>query len=232
MSKARVYATLSGNLTEFLKGERTEAAKIITAAVNRAATGLRDELRKQVKANFRRTGRMQRAAGQNFVKTVRARMYPVGRKSMGAAGLVYFTASFMAAHIQGATIKAQGGRWLIIPLPEAVRRGYDMQEGDRSTFGRFTKGSNAGNANVAAATRDFGPLAFIQLPGGRALLAGNPARQNAKGRKSFTGTKLGGALVPLFILVPQVRLKPRIDVDGPARKALDRLYRDIARELG
>lgn len=228
---ANFRVEISGNLGGFLEGERTEMASRITDAVNRASMGLRDELRQQVRQNFRRAGRRQRAGGQNFEKTVRARIYPEGKKSMGAAGLVYFTAKFMATHIEGGTIRAQGGRWMLIPLPEAERRGYDMAAGERSSFGRFSKGSKAGNAQVSMAVHDFGPLAFIKLDGGKAMLAGNPARQGARGQKTHRGSSLGGTpLVPLFLLVPQIRLKPRIDLDGAARRHLDRLYRDIASE--
>lgn len=104
---------------------------------------------------------------------------------------------------------------MAIPLPEAEARGYDRAEVDRSSFGRFSKGSGAGDAMIAAAVRDFGKLAFVPSPGGGVLVA-----------------KSKGKTIPLFALRQQVQIKKSIDVTGPAADWLNRLGEDIAADLG
>ena len=71
-------------------------------------------------------------------------------------------------------------------------------------------------------------LRFIYRRGQPSLLVAE-TRLNSKGRavasKSKTGRGL--AIVPIFLLVPQVKLQKRLSLDGPAREAEARLPRLI-----
>lgn len=104
-------------LAKFLAGAKVRLAEAVTKAVNRAAIGLRDQVRGQVQSHFK---------GDKLAKAVRSRTYPQGRRSgVSAAGLVYIAADWIETHIHGATISAKEG-YMAIPLPEAEARGYTV----------------------------------------------------------------------------------------------------------
>lgn len=198
----RLVATVSADIADALAREKERLASVTTAAVNRAAVGLRDGIRDQMRSSF---------TGDRLPRAVRARTYPEGRRSVGAAGLVWIAVPWINAHIEGAVITADTGRYLAIPLPEAEARGYDRQAEDRSTMGRFAKGSGGGNAMVAAAVRDFGKLSFIPTAGGGVLVA-----------------RQGRQQIPLFALRRMVRLPARLDIARLSAEWLRRLADDIA----
>ena len=216
----RLMATVTGSLFDYLKGRRDALAKEVTSVVNHTATELRDDYRADIKRVFRGTGG---GRSRDFSKTVRANLYPGRRPSTNAAGLVYFGASWMRAHVEGTTIRAAGGRWLVIPLPYAEKLGFARKEENRSSFGRFVAGSRAGDANIAKAERKFGPLAPHQINGGRILLVARPKAPVTRRRKGGPA-RLADGSIPLFLLLPAVRLRARFQIKPAADRALDKLY--------
>lgn len=208
-----VSARVDGDLAVILGDAYATLAAEVTAAVSKAGTALRDQLRGQISSNFRTAGVGARAGGQNMVNAVRSKTYPErGRASARAAAVVSIGIPWIRAFTDGATITPHGA-YLVIPTAEAEARGFDRQADQRSSFGKFSTGNRAGDANIAAATRALGPLRLVKLANGNAILV---ARQP------------GGPGVVLFVLVRQVSLRPRLDVDGPAQAALD----GLAAELG
>ena len=67
-------------------------------------------------------------------------------------------------------------------------------------------------------------LRFVYLGGQPSLLVAE-TRLNSKGGAAVSKSKTGRGLatVPIFILVPQVKLPKRLSLEGPAREAEARL---------
>ena len=132
-------------------------------------------------------------------------MYPATGASIRAAALVYSNASKVVDGFdRGVLIRAKNGFWLAIPTAAAGAKGVGNK---RITPGGWEQRSGQ-------------RLRFVFRRGQPSLLVAE-ARLNSKGRavasKSKTGR--GVATVPIFILVPQVKLLKRLSLDGPAREA-------------
>ena len=147
--------------------------------------------------------------GQRLANTWRAELYPKGRKSIKAAGFVFTKApTIIRAFDQGAVIKSKHGFWLAIPTPAAGTGA----RGKRMTPGLWEQmhGSR---------------LQFIYRRGAPSLLVAENMRARtgkrggfAKGSASALRTGRGMTTVVMFILVPQVSLKKRLDVDVAAER--------------
>ena len=119
----KLIAALAGNLDQMLADEVRIAEQAVTHSIREATDGLKTELRSQV------TGA---GLGQRLANTWRGEVYPKGKLSIKAAGLVYSRAPvIVGAHDQGATIRSKDGFWLAIPLPAAGKgpRGKRMTPG-------------------------------------------------------------------------------------------------------
>lgn len=183
-------------------------APALTEAVNAAASAMRDDLRAQVVGaglgdGLARAWSVKPAQGYNRFRAL------VGPGKSAAL--------IESAFFAGATIVARNARWMVVPLPEAIARGYNsgvLRNNDARSLRKKW-------ANVAAAIRDFGDLRFVPVGGGRtALLFGH-----VKGRR---GTARD---VPLFLLVRQVQEKKLLDIDGARARARADLARRIAAAL-
>ncbi|MFN4201875.1 MAG: DUF6441 family protein [Tabrizicola sp.] len=175
----------------------------VTAAIGATGDALKAGWRAQI---------VSAGLGQRLANTIRERLYP-GRPSLGAASLVWTKApDIVDAHDRGALIRSGNGFWLAIPLPAA--------------------GSLPGNARMT-------PLAFERRTGLRLRFVyrrGRPSLLVAEGRVSAAGravrsrskTGRGAATVPVFVLLPQVKLAKRLDVERLARAAGERLPALIA----
>jgi hypothetical protein len=181
---------------EYLAGERA-----VTAAMDRAA--------RQIKQDWR--GQITRAGlGRRLANTIRARRFPEREASMDAAALVWSKApEIVGAHARGALIRSREGFWLAIPLPTAGRgRG-----GARLTPGEWER-------------RRGMRLRFVYRRGGPSLLVADSARVSRRGvavakrgrRRKTDGILTGEQTVPVFLLVPQVRLPRRLDLVSGAKR--------------
>ncbi len=215
---------LGRGLEEYLKDREGRLAKEVTQAVRLTATELRDGYRQQIAAKFSAPWTAgAKPAGARFQKIVRGVDFPRRRNSTSPASLVTFNAPWFEAHVKGATIRASGARFLVIPLPAAERLGFNKREEDRDSSGRFVAGSKAGDANIAKAERRFGPLQRARAKGGRFLLLARP-KQPLKRKRKASATRFTDGSIPLFLLVPAVKLRARFDLDGPALRAHSTLY--------
>lgn len=186
----------------------THLAKGMKQAAELAGVTARDELRKQA-ASFMKPG------STRAVKAIQMFVYPRGEESIGAASVTVMRGDWWQAHATGVTIKAQGARWLVIPLPEAKKLRLDRSfSGGRSTRGmRLTKKK----ADIPEG------LQFIPINSQRALLV-LPARQRITGRRGARQTqdyKRGlreGPDTPMFLLVRQVRLPKRMSIETAETK--------------
>jgi hypothetical protein len=195
----RMTAALSGDLRRLLAEEVRSAESAVTAGVRRAGEGLKGELRQQV------TGA---GLGGRLANAWRDRHYPNGK--VDAASLVWTKApQIIRAFAEGVTIRSRRGRWLAIPTENAPRRGTDGKRISPSTFPEHR----------------LGRLRLVARPGKVPLLVVDGLRQSTGRRGGFRRASAralrsgqGVVTVVMFVLVPQVTLRRRLDVQGAARR--------------
>ena len=198
----RIVAALEGDLEAHMAAELEEAEKAVTGG---GAPGRR--------AGSSATGGAQITAaglGQRLARTIRNQHYPKAGASLSAAAMVWSKAPvIVGAHDAGALIRSKNGFWLAIPTPAAGRA-----LGGR----RITPGGMGAQDRAAAALR---------LSAWRALAARRRPGTHHQAREGGgePGARPGAARVtaPIFILVPQVRLRKRLDLDRAARNWESRL---------
>jgi hypothetical protein len=178
-----------------------------------------DDKRKLVTDSVRRVGLAAQArlrqqvttslrGAQGVANAWRIKFYPDGRPSLGAAAVIFSKApNIIQAFDAGEVITPKGARYLAIPLPAA---GPVNVGGKRITPRSY-------------AQRTGQTLAFVERPGKSALLVANPPRG---------GTGARARPVAVFVLVPQITPRKRLDVDGVARQASEDLARAITAGLG
>ncbi|WP_096703343.1 DUF6441 family protein [Magnetospirillum sp. 15-1] len=196
----KLAAAISGDLRKIMAEEVKDAEDAVTAAMRQAADGLKADLRRQV---------TEAGMGQRLANTWRAELYPKGQKSIKAAGFVFTRApTIIRAFDQGAVIKSKHGFWLAIPTPAAGTGA----RGKRMTPGLWEQMHGA-------------RLRFIYRRGAPSLLVAENMRARAgkrggfaKGSASALRSGRGMTTVVMFILVPQVSLKKRLDVDAAAER--------------
>lgn len=205
------FAALGEAVRRDLEAEAGRIAKAVEAGVGDAGEGLKQDLRRQVLAA---------GLGVRLARTWRSRTYP--NKGHDAASLVWSKAPHIVRAFDEATvIRSRNGLWLAIPTPAAPKRGVGGKRIDPSNFPEHR----------------FGRLRFVYRRGRPSLLVVDGVRVNAStgrvGRRSKGGAytrsgrmKTGMSTVVMFLLVPQVRMPKRLDVERAAAKwtrALPRL---------
>lgn len=196
-----------------LKGAVTDVERAVTAAMDEVTSGLKAELREQVTGS---------GLGGRLANTWRGKRYPISGLSADAAAFVWSRApNIIDAFERGVTIRSKRGLWLAIPTPAAGATGLDAS-GARK---RVTPGGWERRTGMR--------LRFVYRRGAPSLLVADDARLGKSGlaRSRVHKTKAGGSYVPLagrqtivvFILVPQVTLRKRLDVDGAGNRWADRV---------
>jgi hypothetical protein len=206
----RLLAAIQGDLNALLTAELRNAERAVNAGVRAATDGLKTELRRQI------TGA---GLGTRLANTWRGEVYPKGQPSIGAAGFVWSKApGIVGLYAEGAVIRSKQGLFLAIPTPAAGRYGDARQK------------ITPGNWERIHGMR----LRFVYRRGSPSLLVADNARLTKRGRatanigrsKGVAFTRISGrTTVPLFILVPQVTVRKRLDVDGAAQKWIAALPR-------
>ena len=192
----KLSATIT-DIAKLMQGEIKAGEKAVSAAIRDAGTGLKTSWRAQI------TGA---GLGARLARSIRSEVYPEAQNSLNAAALVWSKAPvIIGAHDTGPLIRARGGLWLAIPT-EAAGKG---RGGKRPTPREWE-------------ARTGLTLRFIPRRTGPSLLIAE-ARLNTKGRAVVSRSKTGRgvASVPIFLLVRQVRLRKRLDLERDAARALD-----------
>ena len=185
------------DLAALMAAEIKAGERAVTTAMRDAGGQLKADWRRQI------TGA---GLGQRLAKTIRAETWPKGTTSIGAAALVWSNAPvIVGAHDTGPLIRSKEGFWLTIPT-EAAGRGL---RGGRITPGEWER-------------RRGLRLRFVYRRTGPSLLVAE-GRLNKGGRAvaSRSKTGRGRTTVPIFLLVPQVKLPKRLDLDRDAERAHD-----------
>ena len=202
----RLEAAIRGDLKKIMKEETAAAEKAVTLGVVAASNGLKAELRTQV---------TRAGLGEKMARTWKLRRYPSSGFSLGTAGLVYADMpQVIRAFNDGVTITNAKGAFLAIPTPAAPKRGVG---GKRINPDNFPEHS-------------LGRLRFIYRKGAPSLLVVENLRASTgkrggyrKASESALKSGRGITTVVMFILLPQVTLKKRLDVDGAAERWRDKL---------
>lgn len=181
-----------------LLAEMEREIKAGESAVTRAMQAAGQELKADWRAQITRAG-----LGARLARTIRSEAYPIRGESLEAAALVWTKApQIIGAHDSGPLIRSKSGFWLAIPT-EAAGKG---RGGKRLTPGEWEQ-------------RRGLRLRFIYRRRGPSLLVAE-GRLNSRGIGVASRSKTGRGLttVPVFLLVPQVKLRKRLDLARDAAR--------------
>ncbi|MDR7232292.1 hypothetical protein J2X45_003398 [Caulobacter sp. BE264] len=164
-----------------------------------------------------------------LAKSWRSRVYPAGQSSMDPAGWVWTKVpKLVDAFDRGVTIKSAQGLWLAIPTAAAGAKGYTRDsvgraygarpKMERVTPGGFERRTGLKLRFVFKSRR----VSLLVVDGARYDSRGRAAQLKARGRNARLYRE-GGKTIVVFILVPQAKLKKRLDVDGAAARAEARM---------
>ena len=188
---------ITPDLVAAMAAEVKAGEKAVTAAMRQAGTGLKAAWRGQI------TGA---GLGRRLANSIRSQSYPKAAESLNAAALVWSKAPvIVGAHDTGPLIRSKDGFWLAIPT-EAAGRGL---RGAKLTPGEWER-------------RRGLRLRFGYRRRGPSLLVAE-GRLNSRGLgvASRSKTGRGRTTVPIFLLVSQVKLPKRLDLDRDAERALN-----------
>ena len=191
----RLQLDITPDLVAMMAAEIKAGERAVSLAVSAAGNSVKSSWRAQI------TGA---GLGQRLANTIRSEQFPKGRPSLSAAAVVWSKAPvIIGAHDTGQLIRSRNGFWLAIPTPAA---------GKSARGGRITPGEWERRSGLR--------LRFVYRRTGPSLLVVE-GRLNARGRAvaSRSRTGRGVTTVPIFLLVPQVQLRKRLDLARDAVKA-------------
>jgi len=186
--------TISPDLIAVMAAEISAGEKAVTKAIRQSGTDLKVAWRGKI------TGA---GLGRRLSNSIRSQTYPKSGDSLQAAALVWSKAPvIVGAHDAGPLIRSKNGFWLAIPTPAAG------------------KGLKGGRITPAEWERRRGiRLRFVYRRRGPSLLVAD-GRLNSRGLgvASRAKTRRGRSTVPIFLLVPQVKLAKRLHLARDAER--------------
>ena len=186
---------ITPDLVAVMAAEIKAGEKAVSAAMREAGTNLKSAWRGQI---------TQAGLGRRLANSIRSQTYPKAGESLGAAALVWSKApEIIGAHDTGPLIRSKNGFWLAIPTAAAGK----VRNGCRITPGEWER-------------RRGLRLRFVYRRRGPSLLVAD-GRLNSRGLgvASRSKTGRGKATVPIFLLVPEVKLAKRLDLARDAERA-------------
>lgn len=197
-------------LDAWSKQKQAAIHKAVAAGMQTGGKVVADTVRSRMNADFT----VRKPA---FVKSLRAKVYDRNPDKLPAL-LIGSRIPWLGIHVRGGTVS---GRMLIPLLPEHQRLG-------RKAFRRVIDGlMRTGNA-------------FFIVKNGKVILMAEAIKENAselrrfkRAERSRTGAKSikRGTEIPIAVLVPNVTLKRRFDLEGAVRGQLSVLARAIEKQL-
>jgi hypothetical protein len=187
--------SVTGDIVTAMRAEILAGEKAVTTAMRAAGSNLKSDWRDQI---------TRARLGQRLANTIRSKTFPSAGESLEAAALVWSNApQIIGAHDTGPLIRSKDGFWLAIPTPAA---------------GKGTRGKalTPGEWERRRGLR----LRFVYRRGGPSLLVAD-GRLNSRGLgvASRSKTGRGQSTVPIFLLVPQVKLAKRLSLARDAERA-------------
>lgn len=197
-------------LDAWSKQKQAAIHKAVAAGMQTGGKVVADTVRSRMNADFT----VRKPA---FVKSLRAKVYDRNPDKLPAL-LIGSRIPWLGIHVRGGTVS---GRMLIPLLPEHQRMG-------RKAFRRVIDGlMRSGNA-------------FFIQKNGKVILMAEAIKENTtelrrfkRAERSRTGAKSikRGTEIPVAVLVPNVTLKRRFDLEGTVRGQLSVLARAIEKQL-
>ena len=197
-------------LDAWSKQKQAAIHKAVASGMQTGGKVVADTVRSRMNADFT----VRKPA---FVRSLRATVYDRNPDKLPAL-LIGSRIPWMGIHVRGGTVS---GRMLIPLLPEHQRMG-------RKAFRRVIDGlMRSGNA-------------FFIQKNGKVILMAEAIKENASELRRFkraerqrTGSKSikRGTEIPIAVLVPNVTLKRRFDLEGAVRGQLSVLARAIEKQL-
>lgn len=187
--------SITGDIVNVMRAEILAGEKAVTTAMRVAGAGLKSDWRAQI---------TRARLGQRLANTIRSKTFPAAGESLEAAALVWSNApQIIGAHDTGPLIRSKDGFWLAIPTPAA---------------GKGTRGK-ALTPSEWESRRGL-RLRFVYRRRGPSLLVAD-GRLNSRGLgvASRSKTGRGQSTVPIFLLVPQVKLAKRLSLERDAERA-------------
>lgn len=184
--------TIDGDLNALMRSEVTAGKLAVKSGLRDAAEMMKRGWRAEVEGA---------GLGAKLSRSIRSEVYPKGDTSLNAAALIWSKAPvIMYANEKGALIRSQNGFWLAIPTQSAGKG----PGGRRITPGEWER--RTGRA-----------LTFIYRRGKTALLVdtgrvNRPNYMTKAGEHKRRGPGRKNVTIPIFTLVPQVRLRKRLNV--------------------
>jgi hypothetical protein len=212
----KLAAAIARSLQADMQAELRDLERAVVSGTRDAGRGFRTELRRQVSSA---------GLGQRLANSWRDKHYPNQR--LDAASLVYTKApQIVRAFDEGAVIRSRRGRFLAIATENAPRKGTDGKRISPISFPEHR----------------FGPLRFVPRPSGPSLLVvdglrASHSRQTGELRGFRRATERarrsgqGLTTVVMFLLVPQVKLRKRLDVARAAERWSGQLSALIEQQL-
>jgi hypothetical protein len=223
---------------------RLDAPDLAALFKERVARGFTAAMKKETRALEKQFEGATVAAGlsQILARTWQSRSFPTNGDSIGPAGLIWTRAPMaMRAFAEGAVIVPKQGRFLAIPTV------WNRQGGRRGAGPRVTPAqmvSAKGQAFVFKSKRTPGVKiwALRAAPlGGKgnrkySVLAGGLAAVNASGSRAAVraGNQrdlLKQGFVPMFVLVPRVVIRKRLNLPPMIQAAQARIRAQMAQVL-
>lgn len=212
---------IEGDLRQIMAAHVDDAAVAVTKGIGTATDGMKNDLRAQVTSA---------GLGTRLANTWRGNRYPsrAGVNSLSAAGFVFSRApDIVDAFNRGTPIRSKDGFFFAIPTAAA---------------GGFGAGRIAPAINEKRAKERLTPggwerrtgirLRFVYRRGAPSLLVADNVRIGAGGaamplRKAKNANskrvRTGATTTVIFILVPQVSLRKRLDIERAAQNWTSRL---------
>ena len=198
----RFDVQITGDLQAITGAELRAGERAVTQSMSTVGLAVKSGWRDQI---------AQAGLGSKLSNSIRHQVYPKGQPSLNAATLIYSKAPKIIRAHEGTVVQSQNGFWLAIPLPVA---------------GKGPRGARITPAQWEARTGRR--LTFIYRRGRHALLVdtGNVVKHNymtKSGEHKRRGSGRKNVTIPVFALVPQVRLPRRLNVAAVAEMAAARL---------
>lgn len=209
----RMKAAVRGDLKKVMEAEKTRIARAVTAGVDDVLDSTQREYREAIEPLL----------GRRVARTIRKQRYPKGGVSVGAAGIVFSRAAkIVDPWAKGSTIRSADGFFLAIPTDAAPKRGMDGKRISPSNFPEHSRG------NLRFVYRQGKPaLLVVDEQRARGGKRGGFARAGARARASGRGL----VTVPMFVLVPLVRIPKKVSLERLRYRAGQRLPRQIRHNL-
>lgn len=207
------FTLKAGDLAKILTDNEIQAARSVTGAMREVTDGLKGDLRADI---------VDAGLGRRLANTWRGKTFPEGGTSLDAAAFIWSKApNLVDVFDRGVTIRSKNGFWLAIPTPAA------------GATGLTTTGARARITPGGFERRTGMRLRFVYRRGKPSLLVVDNARLSKRGlarpnagrtRNGEQFTRLTGrSTVVVFILVPQVTLRKRLDVEPIAQRWANRV---------